>query len=97
MLATLSTDIFKREKKKGKKRKEKALEKVGGAGLTRFLGKILPGGWRFLSKSVGLDLAKPIVRWACGNPPNFACLIFLIVFKTIFSERTKKATLKGQL
>ena len=42
MLATLRTDIFKREKKKGKKRKEKALEKVGGGGLTRFLGKILP-------------------------------------------------------
>jgi hypothetical protein len=47
MLAALRTDIFKREKKKGKKRKEKALEKVGVAGLTRFLGKILPVGWRF--------------------------------------------------
>ena len=31
MLAALRTDIFKREKKKGKKRKEKALEKVGVA------------------------------------------------------------------
>ena len=77
MLAALRTDIFKREKKKGKKRKEKALEKAGVAGLTRFLGKILPVGWRFLSKPVGLDLDSPVVRWACANPPNFACLFFL--------------------
>ena len=96
MLATLRTDIFKREKKKGKKRKEKALEKVGGAGLTRFLGKILPGGWRFLSKPVGLDLDKPIVHWACGNPPNFACLVFLLSSYLVL-ERSKKAALKGQL
>lgn len=78
MLATLRTDIFKREKKKGKKRKEKALIKVGGGGLTRFLGKILPRGWRFLSKPVGLDLDNPLVRWACANPPNFAALFIFI-------------------
>jgi hypothetical protein len=59
MLAALRTDIFKREKKKGKKRKEKALEKVGVARLTRFLEKILPVGWRFLSKPEGLDLDYP--------------------------------------
>jgi hypothetical protein len=69
MLAALRTDIFKREKKKGKKRKEKALEKVGVARLTRFLGKILP---------VGLDLDNPVVRLACANPPNFAALFILI-------------------
>jgi hypothetical protein len=74
LLATLRTDIFKREKKKGKKRKEKALIKVGGGGLTRFLGKILPRGWRFFSKPVGLDLDCPKVRWACANPPIFAFL-----------------------
>jgi len=78
MLAALRTDIFKREKKKGKKRKEKALEKVGAARLTRFLGKILPVGWRFLSKPVGLDLDNPVVRLACANPPNFAALFILI-------------------
>jgi len=77
MLAALRTDIFKREKKKGKKRKEKALEKAGVAGLTRFLGKILPVGWRFFSKPEGLDLDIPVVRWACANPPKFACLFFL--------------------
>ncbi|MGE4414927.1 MAG: hypothetical protein AB7D08_06330, partial [Bacteroidales bacterium] len=60
--------------KKGKKRKEKALEKVGVARLTRFLGKILPVGWRFLSKPVGLDLYSPIVRWDCASPPNFTFL-----------------------
>jgi hypothetical protein len=79
MLAALRTDIFKREKKKGKKRKEKALEKVGVARLTRFLGKILPEGWRFLSKPIGLDLGNPVERWACANPPNFAALFILIV------------------
>jgi len=78
MLAALRTDIFKREKKKGKKRKEKALEKVGVARLTRFLGKILPEGWRFLSKPVGLDLDYPVVRLACANPPKFAALFILI-------------------
>jgi len=78
MLAALRTDIFKREKKKGKKRKEKALEKVGVARLTRFLGKILPVGWRFLSKPVGLDLDNPVVRLACANPPKFAALFILI-------------------
>lgn len=77
MLAALRTDIFKREKKKGKKRKEKALDKAGGAWVSRFLGKILPEGWRFLSKPEGLDLDIPVVRLACANPPNFACLFFL--------------------
>jgi hypothetical protein len=61
MLAALRTDIFKREKKKGKKRKEKALFQAGGEGLSRFLRKILPVGWRFFSKPVGLDLYNPIV------------------------------------
>ncbi|MEM6813333.1 MAG: hypothetical protein AAF600_02960 [Bacteroidota bacterium] len=78
MLALLRTDIFKREKKKGKKRKEKALDMVGVAGLSRFLRKILPKGWRFFSKPVGLDLDKPIEGWACATPPNFACLVFFI-------------------
>jgi hypothetical protein len=77
MLAALRTDIFKREKKKGKKRKEKALEKVGAAGLTRFLRKILPVGWRFFSKPEGHDLDKPVVRKARANPPKFAALFFL--------------------
>ena len=76
MLAALRTDIFKREKKKGKKRKEKALEKAGVAGLTRFLGKILPAGWRFFSKPEGLDLDIPVELLACASPPNFACLYF---------------------
>jgi hypothetical protein len=47
LLAALRLYFFKIEKKKGKKRKEKALEKAGEARLSRFLGKILPGGWRF--------------------------------------------------
>jgi hypothetical protein len=63
LLAALRTDIFKREKKKGKKRKEKALDKVGGDWVSRFLGKILPAGWRFFSKPVGLDLDNPNERW----------------------------------
>lgn len=63
MLASLRTFIFKREKKKGKKIKEKAFIKAGIEGLSRFLEKILPKGWRFLSKPVGLDLENPFERW----------------------------------
>tara|TARA_R110002111_G_scaffold261056_1_gene333334 strand:- start:640 stop:888 length:249 start_codon:yes stop_codon:yes gene_type:complete len=74
LLAALRTHFFKREKKKGKKRKEKALEKAGGGRLSRFLEKILPEGWRFFSKPVGLDLDCPKVRLACANPPIFAFL-----------------------
>jgi len=74
LLAALRIYFFKREKKKGKKRKEKALEKAGVARLSRFLEKILPVGWRFFSKPVGLDLDCPKVRWACAHPPNFAAL-----------------------
>ena len=53
----------KRKEKKGKKREEKAYFLVGGAGLSRFLIKILPVGWRFLLKPEGLDLDKPTARW----------------------------------
>jgi hypothetical protein len=74
LLAALRIHFFKREKKKGKKRKEKALEKAGGGRLSRFLRKILPEGWRFFSKPVGLDLDCPKVRWACASPPIFAFL-----------------------
>jgi hypothetical protein len=74
LLAALRIHFFKREKKKGKKRKEKALEKAGGGRLSRFLRKILPEGWRFFSKPVGLDLYRPIVRWDCASPPKFAFL-----------------------
>jgi hypothetical protein len=66
--------FFKREKKKRKKIKEKASKKVGVEGLSRFLGKILPEGWRFFSKPVGLDLYNPFVRLAGANPPIFAFL-----------------------
>ncbi|MAX79810.1 MAG: hypothetical protein CL843_06520 [Crocinitomicaceae bacterium] len=79
MLAALRIYFFKREKKKGKKRKEKAVFQAGAARLSRFLEKILPEGWRFLSKPVGLDLDNPVVRWSCANPPNFAALFILIV------------------
>ena len=79
MLATLRSFIFKREKKKGEKRKEKALEKACLGGLSRFLEKILPRGWRFFSKPVGLDLDNPFVRWAGADTPNFAILFFLNV------------------
>jgi len=66
--------FFKREKKKGKKIKEKAFNKAGPGGLSRFLEKILPGGWRFFSKPVGLDLYNPFVRLAGADPPIFAFL-----------------------
>jgi len=47
LLAALRIYFFKREKKKGKKRKEKAVFQAGEARLSRFLEKILPEGWRF--------------------------------------------------
>jgi len=72
LLAALRIHFFKREKKKGKKRKEKALFQAGEARLSRFLEKILPVGWRFFSKPGGLDLDCPNERWHCVNPPIFA-------------------------
>jgi hypothetical protein len=58
LLAALRTH-FKREKKKGKKEKRKPLVRWAWTGQSRFFGKILPVGWRFFQKPVGLDLDGP--------------------------------------
>lgn len=51
---------FKREKKKGKKRKEKAFVLGGDLGFVKVFGKntTTDKWWRFLPKPVGLDLEK---------------------------------------
>jgi hypothetical protein len=61
--SNLTQFIFKREKKKGEKKKRESFFQGCYAGLSRFLRKILPVGWRFLLKPEGLDLDKPTARW----------------------------------
>jgi len=48
MLAALRTDIFKREKKKGKKEKRKLLIRRAGLGCQGFWEKYYPKGGDFL-------------------------------------------------
>ncbi len=58
--------------------KKKALFKAGMAGLSRFLLKILPVGWRFSSKPMGLDLYNPLELWAGAYPTIFAILFLYL-------------------